>query len=166
MTTFIGAATAKLFPSSNDPNLQGSVIDTTGTGIEQELMELIEESRVISPASTTSFVDSELEETNESPEERRMDNLDNTRVNSYGRPTAAILPTPRRNGIQVDYVSAALPPLTHWATIQKHQHFNHSKEMLRMAKMSLHTKCRIWKLRIYMSCRHSGESPVIIQPVT
>ena len=72
-------------------------------------MELIEESRVFSPASPTSFIDSEFEEINESPEERRIDNLDNTRVSSYGRPTAAIFPTPRRDGIQADYVSAALP---------------------------------------------------------
>ena len=109
MTTFMGAATAKLFPSGNDPILQGSVIDTTGTGIEQELMELIEESRVISPASLISFIDSEFEETNESPEERGVDNLDKTRVNSYGRPTAAILPTPRVNVVQAGYDSPALP---------------------------------------------------------
>ena len=97
MTTFMGAATAMFFPSSNDPILQGNVIDTTGTGIEQELMELIEESRIVSPVSLTSFVDSEFEEANESPEELRGDGPDIMIVNSYGRPTAAILPTPRTN---------------------------------------------------------------------
>ena len=47
MTTFMGAATAMLFPSSNDPILQGYAIDTAGTGIEQELMDLIEEAGLL-----------------------------------------------------------------------------------------------------------------------
>ena len=109
MTTFMGAATAMLFPSSNDPILQSNVIDTTGTGIEQELMELIEESRVVSPDSLTSFVDSEFEETNEPPEELRWNGTDNMRVNSYGRPTAAILPTPRTNIVQTGDVNVVPP---------------------------------------------------------
>ena len=109
MTTFMGAATAMLFPSNNDPILQSNVIDTAGPGIEQELMELIEESRVISPASLRSFVGSEFEETKESPEQLRGDGLGNMRVNSYGRPTAVILRTPRMNSIQADSVSAAPP---------------------------------------------------------
>ena len=105
----MGAATAMLFPSNNDPILQCNVIDTAGTGIEQELLELIEESRVISPVSLTSFVDSEFEETNESPEELGGDGLGNMRVNSYVHPTAAILPTPRMNSIQEGGVNAAPP---------------------------------------------------------
>ena len=113
MTTFMGAATAMLFPSSNDPILQGNVIDTIGTGIEQEVIELIEESRVVSPVSLTSFVDSEFEETNESPEELRGDGPDNMRVNSYGRPTAAILPTPRTNIVQPGDVNVVPPTYPH-----------------------------------------------------
>ena len=109
MTTFMGAATAMLFLSSNDPILQGNVIDTTGTGIEQELMELDEESRVVSPVSLTSFVDSEFGETSESPEEIRGNGPDDMRVNSYGRPTAAILPTPRTNIVQPGDVNVVPP---------------------------------------------------------
>ena len=60
MTTFMGAATAMLFPSNNNPILQGNVIATAGTGIEQELMALIEESRIVRAVSLTSFVDSEF----------------------------------------------------------------------------------------------------------
>ena len=108
MTTFMGAATAMLFPANDDTISQVGVMDTTGTGIEQELMELIEESRVISSASPTSFIDSEFEETNESPEEGDPGNPNNTRLNNYGRPTAAFLPTPRRNGLQTDSVRAPL----------------------------------------------------------
>ena len=109
MTTFMGAATAMLFLSNNDPILQGNVIDTAGTGFEQKLMELIEQSRVVSPVSLTSFVASEFEENNESPEELRRDGPGNMRVNSYGRPTAAILPTPRMNSIQPGDVNAVPP---------------------------------------------------------
>ena len=100
MTTFMGTATAMLFPSNNDPILHDNVIDTVGTGIEQEFLELIEESRVVSPVSLTSFVHSEFEETCESPEELRGNDPGNMRVKSYSRPTAAILPTPRMNSAQ------------------------------------------------------------------
>ena len=72
-------------------------------------MELIEESRVVSLVSLTSFVDSEFEETNESPEELGGDGLGNMRVNSYSRPTAAILPTHRLNSIQEGDVDAVPP---------------------------------------------------------
>ena len=109
MTTFMGAATAMLFPSSNGPILQGYAIDTAGTGIQQEQMDLIEESRVISPVSLTSFVDCEFEETSESPGEIRGNGPDNMRVNSYGRPTAAILPTPRTNIVQPGDVNVVPP---------------------------------------------------------
>ena len=109
MTTLMGAATAMLLPLNNDPILQGSVIDTAGTGIERELLGLIEESRVVSPVLLMSFVDSEFEETNESPKELRGDGLGNMRVNSYGRPTVAILPTPRMNSTQPGDVNAVPP---------------------------------------------------------
>ena len=72
-------------------------------------MQLIEESRVLSPASLTSFVVSEFEEVNESSEELKGDGLNNMRVNSYGRPTAVILPTPRMNSIQAGGVSTVPP---------------------------------------------------------
>ena len=98
-----------LFPSNNDPILHGNVIDSAGTGIEQNRIELIKEIRVISPASLTSFFDSEFEETNESAEDLRGDDLSNIRVNSYGRPTAGILPTPQMDSIQAGGVTVAPP---------------------------------------------------------
>ena len=42
MTAFVGSATASLFPPSNYVGQQGS-INTAGTHIEREIMELIEE---------------------------------------------------------------------------------------------------------------------------
>ena len=57
LTTFMGAATAMLFPSDGAIIFQGDKIDTAGTGIEQELMELFEGNHIPSLTSRTSFVD-------------------------------------------------------------------------------------------------------------
>ena len=43
-----------------------------------------------------------MEETKDSLKVTDTTIIDNTLVNSYGRPTAAFLPTPRRNGNQVN----------------------------------------------------------------
>ena len=61
MTTFKGAVTAMFFPADSVTIPQDGTIDTAGTGIEQELMELIEGNRIPSLASRTSFMDSEFE---------------------------------------------------------------------------------------------------------
>ena len=55
----------KSFPSESVAISQDNTIDTGGTGIEQDLMQLIEGNRIPSPSSPTSFIDSEFEDTNE-----------------------------------------------------------------------------------------------------
>ena len=56
-------------------------------------MDLVEESQVSSPISLTSFIDSEFEEATGSPGKLSVNS--NSRVNSYGRLSAAIFSTPR-----------------------------------------------------------------------
>ena len=92
MTAFVGSAMASLFPTSNNAGQQ-ETIDTAGTRIERKIMKLIEENLFPSPASTLSFIDSEFEEVGMPPE--TPDAEPNVHVKSYGRPIAAILPTPR-----------------------------------------------------------------------
>ena len=53
MTAFVGSATAALFPPSNSVDRQGT-IDTAGTTIEREIMELIEESPLL-PSTSSLF---------------------------------------------------------------------------------------------------------------
>ena len=105
MASFLGAAAAMLFPADAATIFQKHTIDTAGTSIEREFMELIEVNHIPSLTARTSFVNSEFEETNESPKVTDTTVIDNTLVNSYGRPTAAILPTQRRNGNQVNETS-------------------------------------------------------------
>ena len=92
MTAFMGSATASLFPPSISVDYQ-ETIDTAGSYIEREIMELLEENPLSSPVSIQSFVDSEFEEVDMPPESPETEA--NVRVNSYGRPVAAILPIPR-----------------------------------------------------------------------
>ena len=55
-------------------------------------MKLIEGSRIPRSPSRVSFINSEFKEVNGSPEDSDTAIISNTMVNSYGRPTAAILP--------------------------------------------------------------------------
>ena len=92
MAAFVGSATAALFPPSNSVDRQGT-IDIAGTTIEREIMELIEESPLSPSSSSLSFIDSEFEEVDMSP--RDSTGASERHLNNYGRPVAAILPTPR-----------------------------------------------------------------------
>ena len=96
MSAFVGAAAATLFPSSAVPYRNEETIDTAGSQIERQLMELVEEHQSNDSASPPSFIDTEFEESPESPDEQETSG--NMSVNSYGRPTAAVLPTPRGRG--------------------------------------------------------------------
>ena len=60
MTAFIGSAAALLFSSNGVSVSHPDAIDTSGTRIEQELMDWVEESQLTK--SLTSFIDSEFEE--------------------------------------------------------------------------------------------------------
>ena len=70
-------------------------------------MELIEGNPFASPASTLSFIDSEFEEVDMPL--KTPDAEPNVQVNSYGRPIAAILATPRVSGQQQDGTIRPVP---------------------------------------------------------
>ena len=93
MTAFVGATSATLFASEPEDPVVTEIIDTAGTQIERQMMDIIEEHHFSRESSLTSFIDTELEDSPMSP----WDTAEPMRipVNSYGRPTAAILPTPR-----------------------------------------------------------------------
>ena len=96
MSAFVGAAAATLFPSSAVPYQNEETIDTAGSQIERQLMELVEEHQSNDSVSPPSFIDTEFEEPPESPDEQETSG--SMSVNSYDRPTAAVLPTPRGRG--------------------------------------------------------------------
>ena len=95
MTAFMGAATASLFPTSTSGSREDEVIDISGTRIERQLVDLMEEDQHIYESPSTSFIDTELEDSPMSPWEPQVREEGST--NSYGRPTANVLPTPRDN---------------------------------------------------------------------
>ena len=66
MSAFVGAAAATLFPSSAVPYQNEETIDTAGSQIERQLMELVEEHQSNDSASPPSFIDTEFEESPES----------------------------------------------------------------------------------------------------
>ena len=62
MSAFVGAAAATLFPSSAVPYQNEETIDTAGSQIERQLMEIVEEHQSNDSASPSSFIDREFEE--------------------------------------------------------------------------------------------------------
>ena len=94
MSAFVGAAAATLFPP-HSPLLQPQNAHDLSP-IERQIIELIDEHQSHRSISPTSFIDIEFEESPESPDDQEME--DNRSLNSYGRPSAAILPTPRERG--------------------------------------------------------------------
>ena len=107
MSAFVGAAAATLFPSFSIPYQTEEVIDTDGSQIERQLMELVEEHSSNGSVSPPSFIDTEFEESPESPDELEMSG--SMPANSYGRPTASILPTPRGLGRGRGTVTCPVP---------------------------------------------------------
>ena len=107
LTAFVGATSATLFtPGPEDPAIV-ETIDTAGTQIEQQMMEIIEEHQFSRGSSSTSFIDTKLEDSPMSPWESAEPS---TRpVKSYGRPAAAILPTPRSNNHETTVVNRPIP---------------------------------------------------------
>ena len=96
MTAFAGAAAMTLFPQSTASQLDTEIIDTAGSQIERQLLDLIDEHQSNHSMTPSSFVSSEFEESPESPDDQEM--VQQPPLNSYGRPSAAILPTPRERG--------------------------------------------------------------------
>ena len=109
MTAFVGSAAALLFPSGGNGVPPQDTIDVRGTRIERELMDLIEGDLPSTASFLPSFIDSELEPENESSNDLNPDT--DTRLNNYGCPTAAILPSPRNAEHQSD--TASQPVLTY-----------------------------------------------------
>ena len=70
-------------------------------------MELIEESPLSSSISSLSFIDSEFEEVDMSP--RDSTEVPERQLNNYGRPVAAILPTPRIPRQKSDEIIRPIP---------------------------------------------------------
>ena len=96
MTAFAGAAAMTLFPQSTVSQLDTDIIDTAGSQIERQLLDLIDEHQSNHSMTPSSFVSSEFEESPESPDDQEM--APQPPLNSYGRPSAAILPIPRERG--------------------------------------------------------------------
>ena len=107
MTAFMGSTAALSFPSGGNEVPTQDTIDVRGTSIERELMDLSEEDLPSTPSSLPSFIDSQLELENEPSNDPNPDT--DIRLTSYGRPTAAILPTPRNAEHQSDTASQPVP---------------------------------------------------------
>ena len=88
MSAFVSAATATLFPSPSFPHQSEDVINTSGSQIERQLMNLVEVHQTHEPVSSPSFIDTECKKSPASPDDQDMDN--NFSINNYGRPSAAI----------------------------------------------------------------------------
>ena len=110
MNAFVGSMAALLFPSEGNEVPIQDTIDVRGTRIERELMDFVEDDLPSTRSSLPSFTDSELELENEPSNDPNSDT--DIRLNSYGRPTAAILPTPRNAEHQSDTASQPIPTYT------------------------------------------------------
>ena len=126
MTAFMGATTALLFPTGENEMPTQDTIDVRGTRIERELMDLVEEDLPPTPLSLPSFIDSDLELENEPSSNPNPDI--NIRLNSYGRPAAAILPTPRNAEHQSDAATQIIPtyPPNHHPNSSDFHHWDRS----------------------------------------
>ena len=93
MFALVGATANTLFPQSMFQQADTEVIDTAGSQIERQLLDLIDEHQSNHSMTPSSFVSSEFEGSPESPDDQEM--TQQPPLNSYGRPSAAIFPTPR-----------------------------------------------------------------------
>ena len=93
MAAFLRSSIATLFPHNEENMISNTEIDTAGPQLERDLMDLVEGTQTVQPPSLSSFMDRDFEETNLFP--GRVGENTSVNVKSYGRPTAATLPTPR-----------------------------------------------------------------------
>ena len=125
MTAFDGATSATLFASEPEDLVVSEIIDTAGTQIERQMMDIIEKHHFSRESSSTSFIDTELEDSRMSPWD--MVEPMGVPVNSYGRPTDAIHPTPRNN----NQVPAAINrPISSYPTIFATNNLNFQAQQL------------------------------------
>ena len=107
ITALVGATSATLVASEPEDPVVTDIIDTAGTQIERQQMDIIEEHHFSWDSLSTSFIDTELEDSAMSP-------WDTTEpmgvpVNSYGRPIAAILPTPSNTTQALAAINRPIP---------------------------------------------------------
>ena len=88
-TAFLGSTEASLFVTNSVDVRSTECVDTRGTSIETELMDLLSDIQDISP---TTFIDTSDEDMNPFPEA----NFANRPRNSYGRPIQRVCPVPRQ----------------------------------------------------------------------
>ena len=93
MSAFMGASATTLFPSTTLPQQPTEVIDTAGSQFERQLLNLIDEHQSNQSLSPSSFVDTEFEESPQSPDDQGLTQY--VLLNSFGRPSTAIFPTSR-----------------------------------------------------------------------
>ena len=111
MTAFVRAGSATLFPASTTGPEMDEVNDISGTRIERQLVDLMEEGQHNYESLSTSFIDTELQDSSMSQWKTRERAEGST--NSYGRLMAATLPTPRDDSQRVVSVNksvATYPP--------------------------------------------------------
>ena len=107
LTAFVGATSATLFASGPEDLSIVETIYTAGTQIERQMMEIIDGHQLSRGSSSTSFIDTELEDSPTSPWEPSESSTGP--INSYGRPAAAILPTPRSKNHEATVVNRPIP---------------------------------------------------------
>ena len=95
MSAFVGSSLATLFPDSVVLIERNEPTSVSGTQIERDLMDLMNDSEENPSDSPASFIDSEIEEGNLFPWTEDRNTERNT--NQYGRPSARVLPTMREN---------------------------------------------------------------------
>ena len=107
MTAFLGATSATLFASEPEDPVVTEIIDTAGTPIERQMVDIFEEHPFSRESSPSSFIDTELEDSPMSP----WDTTEpmGTSIISYRRPTAAILPTPRNTNRAPPAINRPIP---------------------------------------------------------
>ena len=142
MTAFVGATSATLFASVPEDPVVSEIFDTAGTQIERQMMDIIEEHHFSRESSSTSFIDTELEDSLMSP----WDTAEpmGVPVNSYGRPTAAILPTPRNTTQALAAINRPIPTYPTYFTannlnFQAQQLVDHGHQQTHRVLDGIHT---------------------------
>ena len=107
MTAFVGAASETLFTSEPEDPAATETMDTAGTLIKRQMMDIINEHHFSRQSSSTNFVDTELEDSPMSP--WKAPEPMGVPVNSYGRPTAAIRSTPRNDNQRSAAINRPIP---------------------------------------------------------
>ena len=114
MSAFVGAASETMFTSESEDTVGSKIIGTAGTLIERQMMDIIEEHHFSRESSSTSFVDTKLENSPMSPWEQSRPM--HVPMNNYGRPKTEFLPTSRNDNHGSATINRSIPTyLTNFA---------------------------------------------------